>query len=468
MELSIKEQKALNKRDKILNGNLWKLVISISLPVVLYNLCNYIYTIYDMMVVQKANIGSAADIVVLDQIKNMLSTIGSALATAGGVLVARKYGENKIDDARKCANTFFTLALLIAGFILIFIPLGIPFLKLLNTDQSIIDNSIGYFNIQIIILLITTMNCTFIALEKAKGNTFHLLCLNIGVIFIKIFLTTLFAFGPFENVTVTWLAVATLLAQSFMFICGMYLCFRRSNILQIRIKELNFNKSYCKSLIVLAIPVFIDSFLFNYGKVFINSVATTVYGLTCVGALGISNTMAGLLSTIISSFKEGGSAIVSQNYGNKNGKRIISFFKVNFIYIISISALGTIILYLLKSPIAEFFSPNDQLQREMIINIFKWECLDIMFMGLSGAAMTLFYGFGKTRLTMCLGLCTLFLYRIPILLFLIYVVNMNYEACGIAMFASNFLSGSVAFIVAIIFIQYIKKNDKYKFLFEPR
>ena len=465
MEMSLKEQKALRKREKILNGNLWKIAIMISLPVVLYNLCNYMYGIYDMMIVQKANIGDAADIVVLDQIKNMLSTLGGALATSGGILVARKYGENKIPEARKCANAFFSLALIVAGFILIFIPIGVPFLKLLNTDQTIIDNSLGYYNVQIITLLITTMNSTFIALEKAKGNTFHLFCLNIGVIVIKISLTTLFAFGPFEGVTVTWLALATLIAQGFMFICGMYLCFRNGNILRIRFKELNFNRIDCKTLIIVAIPVFIDGFLFNYGKVYINGVATTVYGLTCVGALGISNTMAGLLSTIISSFKEGGSAIVSQNYGNENGRRIINFYKVNFVYILTISLIGTIVLYLLKSPIALFFSPDDPVQQTMIINIFKWECLDIIFMGFTGIAMTLFYGFGKTRLTMALSLCTLFLYRIPILLFLIYVVKMDYEACGIAMFASNMLSGTVSLIASLCFLKYIKRNHKYSNLF---
>ena len=221
MDIALKEQKQLKRRDAILNGNLWKTVLIVSLPILFYNICNYLYGIYDMMVVQSSNIGEAADIVVLDQIKNMISTIGGALATGGGILVSRRYGEKKVQEAKKCANALFSMALVIALITLIFIPIGVPFLKLLKTDQSTIDNALGYYNVQIIILVLTTMNSTFIALEKSKGNTLKLLGLNIGVIILKISFTTLFAFGPFENVTITWLAIATLIAQGFLFICGM-------------------------------------------------------------------------------------------------------------------------------------------------------------------------------------------------------------------------------------------------------
>ena len=92
MSTAALEQKQLKRREYLLEGNMWKVVLSISLPMVFYNLCNYFYGIYDMMLVQSAGIGDAADIVVLDQIKNMISTIGGALATGGGIMVARRYG----------------------------------------------------------------------------------------------------------------------------------------------------------------------------------------------------------------------------------------------------------------------------------------------------------------------------------------------------------------------------------------
>ena len=467
MQATINSKK-LGRREAILNGNLWKVTLMVSLPILLYNLCNYMYGIFDMMVVQSANIGDAADIVVLDQIKNMISTLGGALATGGGILVSRRYGENRISDARRCANCLFSIALIVAGLTLLFIPVGVPFLKLLQTDQSTIDNAMGYYYVQIAILSITTINNTFIALEKSKGNTLKLFILNFGVIFIKVSLSSLFAFGPFENVTVTWLAVATLCAQSFLFIAGLVFLFLPGNVLRITFKELNFNKSDSLTILKLALPVFIGRFLFSFGKVYINSVATSVYGKKCVGALGISNTMAGLLTNMINSFEDGGSTIVSQNYGNANGRRIKKFFFVNLVYLISMATIGMLICFVLKENIAKFFAPRDAEYQKMIVNIFKWECLDIIFTGVQAVGLSIFYGFGKTKITMALSMSQLFAFRIPTLLICIYWIKMNYEACGVAMFMSNMLTGSLAFILAFIFIIKMPKMKKYINLFESK
>ncbi len=213
-----KEERQLKKRDMILNDKMLKTILYIALPIVFYNLCNYLYGIYDMMIVQVADIGDAADVVVLDQIKNMIQTIGGAIATGGGILIAKKIGENNIDSARRSANTVFSIALIIAGITLLFIPFAVPFLKLLKTDKTTIDNALGYFDVQMINLFIITLNSVFIAFEKSKGNTFRIFVLNIGVIIIKIGLSTLFAYGPFDNVTITWLAVATMVAQLFMMV----------------------------------------------------------------------------------------------------------------------------------------------------------------------------------------------------------------------------------------------------------
>lgn len=464
MDISAKEQKELRRREYMLNGNLWKVAISIALPMVFYNLCNYLYGIYDMMVIQSANIGDTADIVVLDQIKNMISTIGSALATGGGIMVARRYGSRKMDEASRCANTLFSMALVVSLLTLIFIPIGVPFLKLFKTAQSTIDNSLGYYNVQILTLVITTMNSSIISLEKAKGNTVLLLYLNLVVIILKIGLTTLFVYGPFENVTSTWLAVSTLIAQSFLFFSGLYLCFRRKNILRIRIKGLNFHRYEVSTIVKLAVPVFIGSFLFSFGKVYVNSIATEKYGKMCVGALGISNTIAGLFSTISNSIADSCSIIVSQNYGSKNGERIKKFFKVDFIYITALCTLGTIVLFWLKEPIAGFFAPNDTLYQEMIVAIFSWECMDIVFLGLSSAANAFYNGFGKTKLTMLFSMLRLFAFRIPVLLFLMYVVKMDYTACGIAMFVSNFITGILQLCTALTFRLRLNKN--YPELFE--
>lgn len=460
-----KEERQMKKRDAILNGNMLKTILVISLPIVFYNICNYLYGIYDMMIVQVAHIGDAADVVVLDQIKNMIQQLGGAIATGGGILIAKRIGEKNIVGARKSANTLFTLALIIAAITLLFIPFAVPFLKLLQTDQTTIDNALGYFDVQMANLFIMTLNVAFIAIEKSKGNTLRIFILNLGVIAIKIGLTTLFAFGPFEGVTITWLAVATMIAQLFMMVFMIMLSILPSNILRITPKSLNLNKENLLIIVKLSLPVFIGRFLFHFGKVYLNSIATVTYGKMVVGALGISNTMAGLPTNIINSFEDGGSTVVSQNYGNGNGKRIMNFYVINMILVASISLISVIVLFILKENIAGFFAGDDEEYRTIIVAIFKWECLDVFFTGLSGASNAIFYGFGKTRITSVMSMVNLFGFRLPTLMILMYGVKMNYEACGIAMFVSNTLAGIITFSLCLAFMLKIKKNPKYESLF---
>lgn len=451
--MDLKEQKQLEKRDYLLHGNMWQVTVSLALPVVFYNLCNYFYGIYDMLLVQSAGIGDAADIIVLDQIKNMISTVGGALATGGGIVIARRFGAKQISQARHGANTLFTLALAVAAVTLLFIPFGEPFLVLFRTDPTTIENAMGYYNVQIITLVITTVNSAMISIQKAKGDTVKLLQMNLVVIAVKLSLTTLFAFGPFENVTATWLAASTLMAQLCMFCMGLRICLRKNDILQVSLRRLNLDRQEVFQIVRLAIPVFMGNFLFSFGKVYVNAVATEHYGKMCVGALGISNTIAGLLPTITNSLADSGGVIVSQNFGNRNLERIKRFLKVDITYVTGICLVGTAVLFWLKEPIAVFFAPKDPVYQQMIVTIFSWECLDVLFLGLSGVSNAVFNGMGKTKVTMSFSMLRLFGLRIPVLLFLMHVVGMDYAACGVAMFVSNVVPGLVEIPAVNIFLR---------------
>lgn len=63
-----------------------------------------------------------------------------------------------------------------------------------------------------------------------------------------------------------------------MMIVGLFILFSPKNILGISIKQLNLNTQIVKAILLLSLPVFIGRFLFTFGKVFVKSKATVVYG----------------------------------------------------------------------------------------------------------------------------------------------------------------------------------------------
>ncbi|UKI50962.1 MAG: hypothetical protein L6U99_06440 [Clostridium sp.] len=112
----------------------------------------------------------------------------------------------------------------------------------------------GYYNVQMCVLAITTMNNVYISIEKNQKEILYCyLFLNIMVIVIKISLTLIFVYtGLRKYVNMTWIAIATLIAQLSIFSFGMVSLFLPRNILQIRIKELNLDGKKILSIIKIA------------------------------------------------------------------------------------------------------------------------------------------------------------------------------------------------------------------------
>ena len=70
------------------------------------------------------------------------------------------------------------------------------------------------------------------------------------------------------------------------------------------------------------------------------------------------------------------------------------------------------------------------------------------------------YGFGKTKVTLFMNFCRIFLFRVPVLILLQKYTNFGSESAGIVMGVSNFLSGVLAVILGIFTISGIKKQIK--------
>ena len=64
---------------------------------------------------------------------------------------------------------------------------------------------------------------------------------------------------------------------------------------------------------------------------------------------------------------------------------------------------------------------------------------------------------------MVFSMVRLFGLRVPVLLFLMHVVRMDYSSCGVAMFASNTIIGIIQLVAAAIYC--IKLNKHHPELF---
>ena len=457
----------IRRREAVLKGNLLKTVLMICMPLALYQFFNSLYTLFDQVICAQISTDAQNAVSSIGQIKSTISAFGGGLAAGGGVIIARYFGAGYIKDSRYSSSNLFFMAIVLSLIIMIiFIPLARPIMELAQIAPKSIEIGTNYFRLQMVELIFVTINSVFIGIEKAKGNSKMVLRLNIAVMVIKLGLTSLFVF-TFSLKDIIYVELATIIAQGALTAIGIYFLFRKSNIIRLSIKMMLPKKEYAWPIIKLSVPIFLGKFVMNLGKVVVNGICgnywNTVTDGLIVGTLGVSNNMCGLITSPTNSFEEGGSSITSQNLGNGNMKRAVK----SFIYTLTVSTIISVVGYLLMRFVlidwlVELFTSADgksELYKSMVKDIFVWDSLSIIALGVTAPVLGLLYGFGQTGLSTILNLS-----RIGSrIIFLVAVHAIRPDlaptlCAGLSMGISNTVILLLSALFALIFFIKIKKN----------
>lgn len=452
----------LNKKDSkrrefVLGGDMWRVVLTISLPLAVYNCFNHLFSFFDTLMASHISSNVVSAVAYLSQIKSMLTAIGAGLAVAGGIIVARFFGAGEIKTARKYVNTLMFISIGIGLFILVaIVPFTKPLLRLVNTPEELIEVGSSYFVIEIIMIVVIFINNVYIAVEKAKGSTKKILNLNLMVLGIKLALTALFIYVL--NYGITMMAVATLIAHLSLTVLGISSMLKKDYVFRLSLKYIDLSGKIITPLMVLAAPIFFEKFAFSAGKVIVNSMSV-FYGSMVVGALGVSNNISGIITSLSNGFQDGEAAIISQNLGNKSIERALDSYKKTFIINLVIGIIGLILTSVFLNDIAHFFAKGDLAFAEEIIKIYGYEKYALITLTITSSVMGFLYGFGYTKLSLMINFMRLFAFRIPTLYILQKFTNLGSESVGITMFVSNALVGITSLIVCFIVIQKLKKEE---------
>ncbi len=447
----------LQRRDMILNGNLWHVVLMISLPLALYNSFSQLFGIFDTIIASRLGSESISAIAYLNQIQVMMNSFGGAIAVGGSIIIARYIGAGDIKSANRLISTVFTIAFLVGTAILvIMVPFAEDILVFSGAPPDIIAVGLDYFRIEIVMIVIMFINSVFIAVEKAKGKTQSIFFLNLVVMSVKLSLNMLFIFVFKKGVAM--MAVASLIAHSMITIYAVYVIFFGKSELKFSAKDVSWDRKLLTPVFKLSLPIFFEKFLFSFGKVIVNTMSAG-YGSNVVGALGISNTLGGIVTTPTNGIGDGTASVISQNVGNKNPKRAVQAFKISMIINVVIGTVGFILMTIYMDYIISFFSDGDMAFANEIRNIYYYERIAAITLAMSASVMGLLYGFGYTRFALYLSLLRLFAFRIPPLYILQNYTQLGSESVGIAMMISNGAVGFASVVAAVIIIKRINNGD---------
>lgn len=455
------------RRKKLLTGNLFQTVLVICMPLALYQLFNSVHNLIDQIICASISTTAQNAVSSIGQIKLTISAFGAGLAAGGGVIVARYYGAGKIKDARRSASVLLLLSIILSGIILaIFVPLAKYIMQIAQVAPESIEIGVNYFRLQMVELIFITINAVYIGLLKAKGDSNVVLYLNIASMLVKLGLTALFVYA-IELKDIVFVELASIAAQLGITILGSILMFNKNNLIRLSFKLMKLQKKYVLPILKLSIPIFLGKFVMNLGKVVVNGICGGYWNAVTdgliVGTLGVSNNICGLITSPTNSFEEGGSSIVSQNLGNGNMKRSIRSFYYSLLISAFISIVGFVMLrFVFKENIINLFTSSDsksEYYKQMVSEIFNYDSLSIIALGINAPVLGLLYGFGQTGLSTILNLS-----RIGSrIVFLVSIHSINPElsptlCAGLSMAISNTVILLLSVLFLVIFLLKIKKH----------
>ena len=453
--LSKKDEKF---REFSLNGNMFKVILYVCIPLALYQSLTQLFKVFDTMMASHISATAVSSVAYIGQIQIMLSALGSGLAVSASIKVSEAYGAGDYELVKRRVSTMVSLCAVLGSVVLLtLLPFATWFLRCMKTPEEFIAIGSTYFRIEIIALVITFFNNVYIAIERARGNSRRILWLNMGIVGIKLSLTALFIYVFHKGVTA--IAAATLISQLSVLICAIVNMTKKDNLFSFSLKAVSFKSEIIAPMLRLSIPVVIEKAAFAMGKVIVNSMCT-VYGSRTVGALGIAKKIGGITTMPQAGFQEGGSAVISQNRGAKKFDRTQKAF---FCVLISNLVIGVVLMsasLLCLEYISKFFAGSDYGFQQVIKGIYRYEAWGAIPLGINASVLSLMYGYGRTKVTLFMNFCRVYLFRVPVLMMLQKYTNYGSESAGMVMGISNALSGLLAVILGIITIISINKNNR--------
>lgn len=443
-------------RDFSLHGNMWKVVLQVGTPLALYQSLNQIFKILDTMMASHISASSVSAVAYLSQINLMLSALGGGLAIGAGIKISLAYGKGDYKMVKERVSSLYAMCIILGAVVLLgILPFTEQFLKMAGTPAELAAVGKQYFAVELVTMVITFMNNVYIAVERARGNSKRILYLNIIVIVVKLSLTAIFVY--ILNGDLVMIAFASMISQVSLFIFALAnSCSREENAFGFSLRAATVKKETVLPMIGSSVPVIVEKMAFAFGKIVVNAMST-VYGALTVGALGVSNNIGGLTTNPQNGFQEGTASVISQNIGAGNYKRAIDAFKKTLVIntVMGIVFFALTVYYL--DYISGLFDGNDSAFHQMIMDVYRYEALGTITLGINASVLALLYGLGRTRLTLAINFSRVFIFRIPVLWFLQKYTDFGSRSVGIVMMISNISVGVVAAVTALFVIRGLKR-----------
>lgn len=416
----------VNGNINLTKGNIYKGLISLSLPIMLTSFIQTSYNLMDLFWLGKLStdaVAAAGTVGFFTWLANSIVIVPRIGAEVG---VAESIGANKKDLVKKFINNSMQLTIII-GIIYAFILLIFKeqLIGFYNLNNEIVEGmSVDYLTIIASGMIFTFINPVMSGIYNGWGRSKTPFIINTIGLVVNIVLDPIFIFG-FYNIPAMGIkgaGYATVFAQ-FIVTLLFFIVGKRQLKINKNFKVIEKIDKICmKRIISIGFPAALQACTFAI----ISMVAARIianWGKEAIAAQKIANQIESITWMTVGGFSTALSAFIAQNRGAKNNSRIIEGYHKGIKIVIGIGFATFSLLFFAAEPLFKIFIADDPVTISIGIQYLKILALSEVLMSLEVGITGVFNGFELTKVPAITGII-LNAIRIP--LFLI-IKNMGFD-----------------------------------------
>lgn len=404
--------KKLFQATDMTQGDPWKQIVIFTIPMLVGNIAQQLYSTVDSIVVGKyvgdnalAAVGSAAPIL------NLLLVLFIGISMGASIMVAQYFGAREREEL---SYTVGNCILLTGVAVVIIMGLSIlivrPLLHLLNTPDSIIDWCASYLLIMFVGCVGSAYYNILSGVLRGLGDAFAALVYLLVATVLNIVLDLVFVAN--FKMGVSGVALATVIAQAVSAVLCFFRLAKMKDLFSLHPKYIKFHKKYAGNMVRLGLPSGLTQAIFSMASIIVQSL-TNSFGEMFIAANVIVMRVDGFAMLPNFSFGSAMTTYAGQNVGAGAYDRVIKGAKQGTGIALLTTTTITGLILLFGRQLMGIFTDTSQLV-DLSMRMMCIIAVGYVAMAVTQSLSGVMRGAGDTMTPMWISVFTTVVVRVPI------------------------------------------------------
>ncbi len=427
-----------SKNAYILEENVYKGLIKMALPLMMFSLISSLYNIVDAFWVGQLGENQVGGVAVIGPIMNCALAFSTGLSVAALSLISRSIGERNSEKGNVFATHSMALSIVL-GLLLgvisyVFAPILLDWMK---TPAEIYEYGLIYFRVMAADYVFLFILANFQAIRQGGGDSKTPVWVNSISAILNAILDPIFIFVL--NWGVFGAAVATVLSKIIVIPYAVKILMKNDAITRIDFKKYKIKFIVLKQIIFVAIPASIGQFLSAFGFVMMNKYVVS-YGATAISAYGVGSKISSLAYIPSNGVGSALATFIGQNIGAGNIERIKECYRKSMHLIGGIAVIMTITGWAMAGMLVNLLVKDASTDlMSMATEYVYYSVGTVFFMGWFNSLSGSFDGSGNTKYTLIISMIRLWGLRIPMIVIFERFTTLGISGIWWSMILSNLI-----------------------------